>query len=121
VCDISVYSEEKSQLLRRERDKCSEADGELAARIASMQLPENLDRLKMFFKEMKGFQQAKGDVPGEVLEWTASIRKKEKSERLATVLDRLNSVRSSVNQNLTSIESILAQDGQQYLDLKVRR
>ncbi|KXS21134.1 BRO1-domain-containing protein [Gonapodya prolifera JEL478] len=72
----SCYSEEKAKMWRGEEAKAAEADGELQATLASMDINKTLDRLRKLGRPDSGADEYK-NLPPEVSEWCEEISSNE--------------------------------------------
>ncbi|KAJ3342835.1 bck1-like resistance to osmotic shock [Gonapodya sp. JEL0774] len=87
----SCYSEEKAKLWRGEEAKVAEADGELQATIASMDINKTLDQLRRLGRPDAGADEFK-TLPPEVREWCEEIGSNEGGRAGGESLDEMTGV-----------------------------
>lgn len=116
----SVYTSEKDNLMRTENSRVGEADGELVARLASMGLPEALDRIKQVARRGPGDVSAESaEVPKEVIDWANALRSVEMQDPLGHLLQTLDGLREGCRAVLDDAQSKLDHEQGLFEDMKV--
>ena len=103
----SVYSEEKAKLARAEADKSEEAEGEVAAGLASLGLPEAVNRFKGLLTGGGGGLGALALPNKEALGWAGEINSQEREEETSALLARLDRARRAVEHELEAVKADL--------------
>ncbi|RKP05142.1 BRO1-like domain-containing protein, partial [Thamnocephalis sphaerospora] len=100
----SVYSEEKAKLVRSATDRCDQADAELDAALAFMQLPTSLRKFKGEASLERTFLVVSEEVRG-LTGWISA------EEASGTAVDELTAqlegLRSGVRDQLTTVQKLL--------------
>lgn len=116
----SVYSEEKAKLVRFEVDRSEEADGDGQASLASLGLPEALNRYRGMLVGGQGGLEGLA-IPGSVvLGWAGEVNQQEREEETQTMLARLDKAKSGVERDLNWIKEELDKESRECEKLRVR-
>ncbi|KAI3659904.1 hypothetical protein MP638_003404 [Amoeboaphelidium occidentale] len=83
----SLYSEEKSKLLRNQSSIVDELNGDMEARLSSMKIKEVLDSLKTRLKQEQGIIEV--ELPTELAEIVSSVSREEQNGSLQSVFDKV--------------------------------
>ncbi|KAG4300564.1 hypothetical protein PCK1_003177, partial [Pneumocystis canis] len=104
---VSLYSEEKAKLIRKELENCENADFELTATLDHLKLPEALTRYKYndstMFKELS-------KIPKEIIELSKFILHQEGECKILVLFNNLLDLKEKINKNLNETEFILDEE-----------
>lgn len=116
----SVYSEEKAKLARAEADAAEEADGDVAAGLASLGLPEGLNRFRGMLVGGQGGLEALAMPGKEALGWAGEINGQEREEETGALLAKLDQAKGTVEHDLDWIKDELDKESRECERLRVR-
>lgn len=116
----SVYSEEKAKLVRFEVDRSEEADGDGQASLASLGLPEVLNRYRGMLVGGQGGLEGLAMPGSAVLGWAGEVNQQEREEETQTMLARLDKAKSGVERDLNWIKEELDKESRECEKLRVR-
>ncbi|QSL66855.1 hypothetical protein MERGE_001242 [Pneumocystis wakefieldiae] len=107
---VSLYSEEKAKLIRKELERCETADLELDITLAHLKLPDSLKQYKyndsIIVKELS-------KVPEEIIELSKSMLDQEKDCKVLSLINSLLNLKEKINIDLNEIEFIMNEEEQE--------
>ncbi|KTW25582.1 hypothetical protein T552_03443 [Pneumocystis carinii B80] len=107
---VSLYSEEKAKLIRKELERCETADLELDITLSHLKLPDSLKQYKyndsIIIKELSR-------VPEEIIELSKSILDQERDCKVSSLINSLLNLKEKINIDLNEIEFIMNEEEQE--------
>lgn len=104
---LSLYSEEKAKIIRKEEEKCKIADMELNTVLNRLNLP---DALKQYKYDDSTMLKELSRVPEEIIEFSKHVYDQEKECKISSLFADLSKLKEEININLNEIQFIMDQE-----------
>ncbi|KAG4306365.1 hypothetical protein PORY_000353 [Pneumocystis oryctolagi] len=104
---ISLYSEEKIKLIKKELEKCENADSELTKTLDHLKLPRALELYK---HDNSNILKELSKVPEEIIELSKNIFQKENDHKISLLFNNLSNFKEEISKNLNEAEFILEEE-----------
>ncbi|ORX93428.1 BRO1-domain-containing protein [Basidiobolus meristosporus CBS 931.73] len=117
----SLYSEEKSKILRKETEKVDLANGELDAALSFMQLPQSIEKFKNSNSNGDKFISSLAQSTPEVKEWARMISQEENERGMVgELVATLEGLRGKAKEILDDVTVSLDQEQRDHEAMRVK-
>ncbi|KAG5519642.1 hypothetical protein PMAC_001797 [Pneumocystis sp. 'macacae'] len=103
----SLYSEEKAKLIRKELEKCENADLKLITTLDHLDLPKTLKQYKY---DDSTILEELSKIPEDIIEFSEIISDQENECKISLLFNNFSNLKEKINKNLNETEFILDEE-----------
>ncbi|CCJ30830.1 unnamed protein product, partial [Pneumocystis jirovecii] len=104
---VSLYSEEKAKLIRKELEKCENAESKLITTLDRLKLPKALKQYK--YDDCTMFEEL-SKIPEEIIELSEILFHQENEFKISHLFNNLSNLKEKISRNLNETEFILEEE-----------